>query len=305
MDHVCLPVAHAGAVIADGRLHGDDGEELHEVVLEHVPQRPRLLVILAPMLHPQRLRRRDLHVVYIAPVPDGFDDGVGEAEGQDVLDGLFAQVVVNAVDLLFRKNLVQGVIERAGGGKVSTERLLHHDARPDRTLRRLGGDQSVLAQAHGDVAVEAWRRGQIEEAVVRASALLLLLFQKGAQLLIAVGRFEVGGDIMQALREPFPNLRIESARLLALLHRLAHSLAERVVVHGGDGKPDDGELRGQQLRAGQVVERGDQLAPGQVAGSAEDDKGDGLLQSLQMRAIRLRSGGQGRYVGTLGCHRSG
>ena len=43
----------------------------------------------------------DLDVVDVVAVPDGLEDAVGEAEDEDVLDGLFAEVVVDAEDLVF------------------------------------------------------------------------------------------------------------------------------------------------------------------------------------------------------------
>ena len=43
------------------------------------------------------------------------------------------------------------------------------------------------------------------------------------------------------------------------------------VAHGAAAETDDGEIRREQLLAGEVVERRDELAAGQVAGEAEDD----------------------------------
>ena len=40
-------------------------------------------------------------MIDVAAVPDRLEDSVGEAERQDVLHRFFAQIVVDAVDLLF------------------------------------------------------------------------------------------------------------------------------------------------------------------------------------------------------------
>ncbi len=74
---------------------------------------PALLVVAAALLDADRFRHRDLHVVDVAAVPDRLEDAVGEAEDQDVLDGLFAQVVIDAVDLVSRRSTLRDLaVER-------------------------------------------------------------------------------------------------------------------------------------------------------------------------------------------------
>ena len=89
------------------------------MVLEHVAHHPRLLVVLAPMLHAHGLRRGDLHVVHMVAVPQRLEDRVGEAEDQEVLDRLLAQVVIDAVDLV----LGEGADGRARSALRALSRL--------------------------------------------------------------------------------------------------------------------------------------------------------------------------------------
>ena len=65
---------------------------------------PGRVVVAAAPLHAELLGHRDLHVVDVAPVPDRLEDAVGEAEDQDVLDRLLAEVVVDAVDLVLAQD---------------------------------------------------------------------------------------------------------------------------------------------------------------------------------------------------------
>ena len=68
-----------------------------------------------------------------------------EAEDQDVLDGLLAEVVVDAVDLLLVGTTCRTLaVELARGGEVAAERLLDDDARAP-TCSRLR-DQARLAE---------------------------------------------------------------------------------------------------------------------------------------------------------------
>ena len=71
------------------------------MVLEHIPQHTGAVVVAAPVPDVHGLGNRDLDVIHVAPVPDGLEHRIGEAEEQDVLRCFFAQVVVDAVDLAF------------------------------------------------------------------------------------------------------------------------------------------------------------------------------------------------------------
>src|SRR5215467_723355 len=84
-----------------GRLHSSQAEKLHHVVGNHVTQRAGVVEISATLLDADGLSICNLHMVYVAPVPDWLEDSVVETEDHDILHGLFSQVVVNSVDLVF------------------------------------------------------------------------------------------------------------------------------------------------------------------------------------------------------------
>ena len=71
------------------------------MVLKHVAHHAGFFVIAAAILDADVLRRSDLHVVDVAPVPNRLKHRVGETEHHDVLHGLFAEIVIDSVDLLF------------------------------------------------------------------------------------------------------------------------------------------------------------------------------------------------------------
>ena len=58
LQHLDLLVAHRVGAEGDRRLHGDQREELQEVVLDHVAQRAGLFVVGAPVLDARASRRR-------------------------------------------------------------------------------------------------------------------------------------------------------------------------------------------------------------------------------------------------------
>ena len=142
------------------------------MVLNHVAQRPGLVVVAAAMADADRLGDGDLHVVDVAPVPDRLEQGVGEAKGEQVLHRLLAQVVVDAVDLALGEEPGQGGIELPRRREVVAEGLLHHQ--PVAVAVVAQADRLQLA---GDGGHQSRRDRQVEDAVSRLRLLLLKFFE--------------------------------------------------------------------------------------------------------------------------------
>lgn len=94
-----LGVANVLCVQGSRCLHGDEGQDLEEMVLHNVTHDAKLVKVAATALGTNLFLESDLDVVDVGAVPAGAKDLVGESEDHDVLDHLLAQVVVNAVDL--------------------------------------------------------------------------------------------------------------------------------------------------------------------------------------------------------------
>ncbi|KKK68580.1 hypothetical protein LCGC14_2942610, partial [marine sediment metagenome] len=67
------------------------------MILKHVPQHTRSVIITCPVPHIYCLSYCDLDMVYMIPVPYGFKDRVPEPEDQNILHGFFSQVMVDPV----------------------------------------------------------------------------------------------------------------------------------------------------------------------------------------------------------------
>jgi len=85
----------------NGRFHRRHGQELEQVVRHHVAQGACGLIEPPRCSTPTVSAAVILHVVHIVAVPQWFDDVIREAKDHHVLDGLFAEIVVDAVDLVF------------------------------------------------------------------------------------------------------------------------------------------------------------------------------------------------------------
>ena len=149
-EHLHLLVAEGLRIKRGGWLHCNECEELEEVVLQDVTERPRLFVECATPLNADRLSHSDLDVVNVSAVPDWLKDQVAEAEDQDVANGLFPEIVVDAVDLTFAEDFANLSVELHCGIKVATEGLLDDDASPA-TLTRL-----VIEPCSAETANDLW-----------------------------------------------------------------------------------------------------------------------------------------------------
>ena len=97
----------------------------------------------------------DLDVVHIVAVPQRLKDGVGKAKGQNVLDGLLAQIVVNTADLALFKDGMDLLIESLGALSVVPKGLFDDDAPPTCTV----AIQPGLAQLLDNGGIQRRRSG--------------------------------------------------------------------------------------------------------------------------------------------------
>ena len=85
-------------------------------------------------------------------VPDRLEERVGEAEVEQVLHRLLAEVVIDAEDRRLGEHLVQRLVERARRGEVAAERLLDRDARLRGAARPAEAARPPRAKALGGIA---------------------------------------------------------------------------------------------------------------------------------------------------------
>ena len=111
LEHLHLLVAHRVRRHLRRRLHRRERQQLQQVILEHVADDARFLVILAALLDADVLRRRDLHVMNPLPIPDRLEDRVREAQHEHVLNGLLAEIVIDAIRLMLGEESEHEIVE--------------------------------------------------------------------------------------------------------------------------------------------------------------------------------------------------
>ena len=258
-----LGVAQRTGLEGAGILQRHEAEDLGEVGGDHVAQRAGGLVERAAPLQPELLGYVDLDRLHRARVPRRLEEAVGEAEREDVLHRLLAQEVVDAEDLVLLDDVLECGVQVARGRQVQAERLLHDQTGPVREPLLAEHRDHRLHRARGD--------GEVEQppdlgGVGRHRLLGLAdgLGQVGAVL-------GVGGLEAQPREQVVGEVAVEVVD--AVVEGRADPLAELLVGAGGvPPGADDGVLLGQPTSGREVVEPGEQLAGGQVAGRAEEDQ---------------------------------
>ena len=180
----------------DGALHGDEGEDLQQVVLHDVADDAELVKVAAAALGAEGLLEDDLDVVDVVAVPGGAEERVAEPQDQQVLDHLLAQVVVDAVQLVLGPVGLEAALERAGALEVLAEGLLDDDA-----ADALGGVAAAL-QALRNLGEDAGGQRHVEEAVGLGLALLQLLHVLGQvdeALVVGVLARDVGAQAAEVV----------------------------------------------------------------------------------------------------------
>ncbi len=234
------------------------------MVGHHIAQRACGIKVSPAQFHADRLRVRDLHMVDVTAIPDGLEDGVIEAEHHDVLHRLFAQVVIDAINLVFRQYRFNVPVQSLGRVEVVPKGFFNHDPPP--ASRVLVG-QSRLPQLLHDGSKELRRRGQVEQIVALGAVFAVHAGQLGGESRISGWIGEFAALVIKPLGEP---LKVFGAPVFGM-QKTGDLIAKLVASQVVERDAHDGKSLGQQFGLDQVIKGRDELALGQVAGSAEQN----------------------------------
>ncbi len=253
LEHLDLLVANRLRVERQRRVHRDQRQHLEEVVLHDVADRADLLVELAPLLDAERLGDGDLNSRDRVAAPDPLEEGVAEAEHQEVLHGLLAEVVIDPEDALLGHDVVKRPVELRRRFHVVAERLLDDDRRAFRQPRILDALDERLERRgrHRKVRDAAFPLRRRREARLRSPS-------AGNGTKCSRSANDLNAAFCSGVREYC--LTADSARL-----------QKRWSSQSNGAVPMMSHPRRQQLLKVQVVQRRDQLALCEIAGGADDD----------------------------------
>jgi hypothetical protein len=173
-----LPIAQVAGVEADRRLHRDQAEQLQEMVLQHVLERPDAVVVAGPTFQRECLVPDDVHLSDVLAVPGGLENTVGQPGAENVLNGRHGQEVVDPVHRVLRDDLSQQQVQLGSLLQVLTEGLFQHDRaalrKPGTVQRRHRGGSDGRREcqvcrdrpATGDQGCQAARVGDVRTVVL-------------------------------------------------------------------------------------------------------------------------------------------
>ena len=255
-----LLVADGVGVGIDGRFHGQRAQQLQGVVLDHVAQRAGAVVEAAALFHAELLGNGDLDVGDGFAPPQRFEQGVAEAQREQVLHGRLAQVVVDAEHLPFVEHRPHRGIDGAVGGEVVAQGLLQHDARG-------GCGQACRGQMAADGGEQRRAGGQVHHRGVGG-----LLAQPRGQAGVVLRPRQIHAHIVQARCEAREFVGPGALVAFDVGKTGADPLAVTGVVELVARDADDPALRRQAAVAESLEQGRQQLAPGEVAGAAEKNQ---------------------------------
>ena len=105
---------------------------------------PGAVVIIAAAFQPDRLGDGDLDMVDVRAVPQRLEHQVGEAQREQVLHRLLAEIMVDAEDPLLGEGGGDRVVDLAAGGEVGAERLFERHADVARRRGRRPASPSIV-----------------------------------------------------------------------------------------------------------------------------------------------------------------
>ena len=140
------------------------------IYLDDVAQRSGLFVVAGARADALSLGHRDLHVIDEARVEQRFEEAVGEAHHQDVLDGLLAEVVIDPEDLLLGEDTGHVVVDGHRARQIVADRLFDDHPREAIAGRR---DEACARQLIDGDRKQRRRNRQVVDAITGQSALVL------------------------------------------------------------------------------------------------------------------------------------
>ncbi len=200
--HLELFVADAIRTEVGWGFHGDEAQELEEMVLNHVAEGAGCVVIRAPFFYAHRFARGDLDMVDESVIPEWLKNGIGEPQHHDVLGGLFAEVMIDSVDGVLVEDVAHCLVEGVGGCLILPERFLDDDAGPAAVC---GAVESVFFQKRKDAGELAGCDAQVEKPISCGAEVLVELGEAFGEAGVGLLVPELALVIVEAARKIGPN----------------------------------------------------------------------------------------------------
>ena len=230
------------------------------MVLHHVAQRAGAVIKRAALFHAQLFGNGDLDVGNVLAPPERLEQRIAKAQRKQVLHRRFAQVVVDAENLLLRQHAAHSFVDGAVRGQVVAQRLFQHHA----GLRAVqSGGRNLLA----DRGEQAGCRGQIHHHHI-GRALVQPGRQGGVVRRVGQVHAQVAEHLGKARKLFFAGAFGQLDAVKARLDECAVLFVRQIVTRHAH----DAALRRERAVAKSLEQGRHDFSPGQVAGAAKQDQ---------------------------------
>ena len=220
------------------------------MVLDHVPGGADTVVVTGPAADAHVFGHGDLYMRYVVGVPDRLEHHVGEAEGEQVLHGLLAQVMVDPEYGIGLEHLGDHPVEFPGRGQVAAEGFLYDDPAPGSLL---GVGEAGFGQLAGhDGEGLGWYR-HVEGVVAACAAHPVEFGNRGREVPEGLRIVEGPLDEPHALAQVPPCGLIEGGPAVGSYVLLGEG-GKGLIVPVASTESNQPETGGQEAPVGQVVD---------------------------------------------------
>ena len=226
------------------------------MVLDYVANGAGFIVEGTPTLNPEGLGHGDLYALDIVAVPDGLEHRVAEAEHQQVLHGLLAEVMVDSKDRGLVEHCMDRAVERLGTGQIAAKGLLDDDP-------RVPGATTFAQVLHHHRKHAGWY-GQVVQRQLAAVELGPQGVEGGAIVVVSVDIAQQVAQLVECGRVHAPAMRLQA---------VAGTLAQPINGPARAGDADDGHV--EVAAADHRLQRGEDLLVRKIACRTEKDEGVG------------------------------
>ena len=120
-------IANAVGIHSRRRVHGDETQQLQQMILHHIAQCARLVIKLRTTLHTEFFRNRDLHIGNIISTQNWFKKTIAKTQSHQVLHRFFTQIMVNAENLRLFEVFGKHIVDFDAGCQIMPQRLFNHN----------------------------------------------------------------------------------------------------------------------------------------------------------------------------------
>ena len=169
------------------------------MALNHVAQRARGFIKRRPLLHAEALRGGDLNVIDVVAIPKRLEDAVPESQHQKILNRVFPQKMIDAIDLRLVESFENVRLSSLAEARSRPKGFSMTMRDPGFILRRLR--QASLLDLGDHLGINGRRRSKVVQAIAFQMALAVEFFQAVRKFLKRVGLVVISGDVGEGLRE--------------------------------------------------------------------------------------------------------